>query len=69
MTLAELVDECAIDNGDPVLTTEEAERYDSKVLRRMAAHANTDAISGRDVRLQWVSYFARQRTLGDFERQ
>ncbi len=62
-----LVNACAIQNGDPVLTTEQAEQYDNKVLRRMAANANTDEISGRSVQLEWVAYFARQKTLGDFE--
>ncbi len=61
-----LVDETALENGDPVLTTEEAEQYSNKVLRRMAAEADSDAISGRDVQLQWISYFARQRTLDDY---
>jgi len=66
MSITELVTETALDNGDPVLTTEEAERYDSKVLRRMAAEADTEAISGRDVALEWYSYFARQRTLTEY---
>jgi hypothetical protein len=66
MSINELVEETALDNGDPVLTTEEGERYSNKVLRRMAAEANTDAISGRDVQLEWYSYFCRQRTLNDY---
>lgn len=67
MSINELVTETALDNGDIVLTTEEANQYDNKVLRRLAAEANTDAISGRDVALEWYSYFARQRTLSDYE--
>jgi len=67
MSIGGLVSETAIDNGDPVLTTEEGERYSNKVLRRMAAEANTDEISGRDVKLVWVNYFCRQKTLTDYE--
>jgi len=66
MSINELVEETAIDNGDPVLTTEEAGRMSNKVLRRMAAEADTDAISGRDVMLEWVDYFARQKCLTDY---
>jgi hypothetical protein len=62
-----LVDENPWDNGDPVLTTEEAARMDKKVLRRLAAEANTDAVTGRSVKLEWVSYLARQKTLSDFD--
>jgi len=67
MISTELVNDCPIKNGDIVLTTEEVERYDSKVLRRMAAEANTDEISGRSVAYEWASYFGRQYTLKDFE--
>ena len=66
MKLNELVDETAVDTGDPVLTTDEVEQYSSKVLRRMAAASESDAISGRDVRLEWVAFFCRQRTLADY---
>jgi len=67
MSITTLTDETAIDNNDPVLTTEEGERYSNKVLRRMAAEANTECISGRSVQLEWISYFVRQRTLSDYE--
>ena len=63
----QLVNSTALDNGDPVLTTEEVDRIDNKVLRRMAAEANTDDISGRSVSLEWRAYFCRQYTLFDFE--
>jgi len=53
-------------NGDPVLTTEEVKRMDNKVLRRMAAEANTDSINGRSVALEWQGYFGRQRTLTEY---
>ena len=66
MSIGGLVDETALDNGDLVLTTEEAERMSNKALRRLAANANTDAISGRDVKLVWQAYFARQKTLNDY---
>jgi len=63
----QLVDETAIDTDDIVLTTEEGERYSNKVLRRLAAEADTDCISGRSVQLEWLSYFCRQRTLSEYE--
>jgi len=61
-----IVTESAIETGDPVLTTEEVQRIDNKVLRRMAAEANTDAVSGRSVALEWQSFFGRQRTLTEY---
>jgi len=62
----QLVTETALDNGDPILTTEEARNYSNKVLRRMAAEANTDCISGRSVMLEWQAYFCCQKTLSDY---
>lgn len=72
MSITELTDETSLEVqhpelGDMTLTTEEAQQYSNKVLRRMAAEAPTDAISGRDVQLEWVAFFARQKTLQDYE--
>jgi len=71
MSITELTDETSLEIkhpelGDLTLTTEEAQQYSNKVLRRMAAEAPTDSISGRDVQLEWYSFFARQRTLSDY---
>jgi len=66
MSITNLVTDCPMRNGDPVLTTEEVKRMDNKVLRRMAAEANTDSINGRSVALEWQGYFGRQRTLTEY---
>ena len=65
-----LVPERAIDVGDYdlILTTEEANRYHAKVIRRMAAAASSDCVHGKSTKLQQVSYLACQRTLSDYER-
>jgi hypothetical protein len=61
-----LVDDCPIQNGDIVLTTEEAKRYDMQVLRNLASQSNSDAISGRSTKLELQSYFSRQTTINDY---
>ena len=68
MTITDLVDEDPWENGDDdlVLTTEEAARMDKKALRRLAAATNTDAVSGRSVKLEWQAYLCRQKTLSDY---
>lgn len=53
-----LVDETAVENGDPVFTREEVEEMDSKKLRRLAADSNTDSMNGRNTRLEWIAYFS-----------
>ena len=61
-----IVDETALDNGDEVFTMDQLEQMDAQLLRRLAAHANTDCINGKSVFLEIRSYFARQRTLTEF---
>jgi len=61
-----LVDDDPDRNGDPVLTTEEVQQWDTKLIRRLAANANTDAISGRSTKLEMQDYFGRQRTLSEW---
>jgi hypothetical protein len=61
-----IVNETAIQNGDPCLTTREVETYSHKLLRRLAAEANTDEIYGKSPSLQLRAYFRCQYTLDDF---
>lgn len=62
----QLVDACPIRNGDMVFTTEETKQFDTNFLRNLAANANTDAVNGRSTRLEIISYYGRQMTLGDY---
>lgn len=62
-----LVEETALDNGDPILTTDEIDTYSHTLLRRLAAEANTDAVYGKSNRLELRAYFHCQRTLSDYE--
>lgn len=66
MNLTGLVDDCPIQRGDPVFTTQEVQRMDMNLLRNLAAEANSDAVSGRSTKLELQGYFARQRTLSDY---
>lgn len=63
----QIVSEHASENGDPILTTREIQSYDNRVLRRLAAEANTDVVQGRgSTMLELQAYFHGQRTLDDF---
>jgi len=61
-----LVDETALDNGDPVFTKAELERFDIMLLRNLAAGANTDEIHGKSTKFEITAYFNCQRTLADY---
>lgn len=63
-----IVDEVATDNGDPVFTKEEMNRMSNKVVRRLAANANTDVINGKSTRLEITAYFSCQRVLTDYDK-
>jgi hypothetical protein len=65
-----IVNETALDNGDPILTTKQTDPdngYSHKLLRRLAAEANTDEIYGKSPSLQLRAYFRCQYTLDDFQ--
>jgi hypothetical protein len=62
-----LVDERAIDNGDPVFTKEELDNFDIMLLRNLAAEANTNAIHGKSTKFEIKSYFRCQRNLTEYE--
>lgn len=62
-----LVDETAADNGDPCLSTVELDQYTHKLLRRLAAEANTDEVNGKSNQLELRAYFHCQRSLTDYE--
>lgn len=61
-----IVDETALENNDPVFTQEELDRMSNTMLRRLAANAETNEINGKSLRLEIVSYFRCQRSLGDY---
>jgi len=56
-----------LDYGELAFTREVLDNYDQHHLRRMAAHAPTDEVSGRSTRLEITSFFAVQYTLTDYE--
>jgi len=64
-----LVDETAVDTGDGhlIMTPEAFDNIDPQFRRRLAAAANTDEINGKSTALETRFYFARQRSLSDFE--
>lgn len=62
-----LVQETCIDTNDPlVFTKAELDRFDTKLLRRLAAEARSDEIHGKCTTLEIVSYFRGQRTLSEY---
>jgi hypothetical protein len=62
-----IVEEHASENGDPILTTHEVQSYDNRVLRRLAAEANTECVQGRgSTMLELQAYFHGQKTLDDY---
>lgn len=62
-----LVEETALDTGDPVFTKEQLENFAYPLLRNLAAHANSDCINGKSNKLEVVDYYAVQYSLGEFE--
>lgn len=65
-----LVEENCVTANEPdslVLTTEEVDRYDTKVLRRLAAASESDAIHGKSTVLEMRSFLTGQRTLQEYE--
>lgn len=62
-----LLDETALETGDLIFTTEEVSRFDYTFLRNLAANARSEEINGKSNRLVIETYYARQRTLTDFE--
>jgi hypothetical protein len=63
-----LIDEKAIDNGDPVFTKEQLKRFNYQLKRNLAAESQTDAINGKSPMLVVETYFRCQYSLGEFER-
>lgn len=62
-----LLEETALETGDMIFTTEEVSNFDYTFLRNLAANANSEELNGKSNRLIIETYFARQRTLKDFE--
>lgn len=57
-TICGLVSETAAENGDPVYSRNKLESMEITKLRNMAADVETDAISGRDTKLEIIAYFS-----------
>jgi len=62
-----LVEETATDTGDMIFTTEQVNEFSYQMLRNLASEANTDCINGKSNKLVIQQYYARQRTLGEYE--
>jgi hypothetical protein len=65
--ITQLVNSDPAEYGDDVLTTQEYEEADWKVLKRMAAESDCEEIDYMSTRLEVRAYYARQRTLEDYE--
>lgn len=65
--ISELVASDPSDYGEESLTTEEFDNMDWKVLKRMAANSACDEIDYMSTRLEVKAYYARQRTLHNYE--
>lgn len=64
-----LVDENCVTAGEPedmIFTTEQVASFDTKVIRRLAAAAESDEIHGKSTKLLMQAYFKGQYTLNDF---
>lgn len=61
-----LLDETAVDNGDPIFTEAELERMSHTMLRRLAAEASTSEINGKSNKLLITLYFKGQKSLDEF---
>jgi hypothetical protein len=76
-----LVDETALDKefdkltdfdadkdwGDLRFTSEQLDKMSNHMLRKLAQHADTSAVSGRSTKLEIKSYFCVQRSLSEYE--
>lgn len=61
-----LVDETALDVGDPCFTKEELDQFSHKLLRRLAAQSNSDEINGKSNQLELRAFYHCQRSLSDY---
>jgi hypothetical protein len=57
--VAGMIDDHASNHDAPVLPYSALKKMSNKRIRRMAAEADTDAISGRDTRMEWYSFFGK----------
>jgi hypothetical protein len=76
-----LVDETAIDkhfddlvtfdanrvHGDLRFTSEQLDKMNNQMLRRLAQYADTDEINGKSTQLEIRTYFHTQRSLSEYE--
>jgi hypothetical protein len=66
----ELVSETALDTGEPdnlTFTPQQWARFSTRMKRRLAAEADTDAVNGSSTTLEIRAYFVTQRSLTDYE--
>ena len=66
-----LVEKTAIDTGQSelVMTREQFDNLDNKVVRRLAAEFDSDEINGKSPRFQSRAALAVQRTLDEYAEQ
>jgi hypothetical protein len=62
-----LIDETALENGDPVFTKEQLKQFNYQLKRNLAAQASTSEINGKSPMLVVETYFRCQYSLGEFE--
>lgn len=61
-----IIDETAIDTGDPIFTTKEVQEMSYQMLRKLSANANSELINGKSPRLAMHAFFGCQRTLDEY---
>ena len=66
-----LVEETAIDTGqtDLILTREQFDNLDNKVVRRLAAQFDSESVNGKSPRFQTRAALAVQRSLDEYADQ
>ena len=66
-----LVSETAIDTGqtDLILTREQFDNLDNKVVRRLAAQFDSESVNGKSPRFQTRAALAVQRSLNEYADQ
>jgi len=65
----ELVSETAVDAGEPddlTFTPQQWARFSTRMKRRLAAEADTDAVNGSSTTLEIRAYFVTQREFVDY---
>lgn len=62
-----LVEETALENGDPVFSKDQLENFSYQMLRNLGAYADTDQINGKSPMMLVKSYYGCQHSLSEWE--